>query len=395
MRNSQWLPRLLLALVTIPVIASAATPTYQTQSIEGWTVNIDTRLPAANKAATDRAVVLLTAQLKEIVRVVPAGPVVQLRKVKLWLSPLYPNTPARAEYHPSPIWLSQNGRNPAMAQGIEITNVLVYEAESQRMPLFVLHELAHAYADQVLAGSAAEIKAAFDRAVASKGYDAVQRFNGPGFPMSTERAYAMVSAGEYFAETTEAFFGRNDFQPFTREELTRMDPTMSALLQKVWQVPQTQPVPPPPVVASAFDVRCHYRLTTLWQGEGLSLDIVNDGTNTTPLLAKTALVSGQLWKLTPEASGAYRLTTQWRGPGFSLANTAGNRPLLVTTAAAPEQLWKVTPVGNGAYWLTNQAQAAALSLDIVNDGRNTTPTLAKTGSYSGQMWKVAPVGPCP
>ncbi|RKH54854.1 RICIN domain-containing protein [Corallococcus llansteffanensis] len=394
MRDTKWLPLLLLALTTIPVIASAATPTYQPQVIEGWTVNVDTRLPAANKAATDRAVVLLTAQLKELVRVVPAGPVAQLRKVKLWLSPQYPNTPARAEYHPNPIWLSQNGRNPAMALGIEITNVLVYEAESQRMPLFVLHELAHAYADQVLAGSAAEIKAAFDRAVASKAYDSVQRFNGPGFPMSTERAYAMVSAGEYFAETTEAFFGRNDFQPFTRDELTRMDPTMEALLQKVWQVPQTQPVPPPPVT-SAFKVQCHYRLTTLWQGEGLSLDIVNDGTNTTPLLAKTAMVSGQLWKLTPEASGAWRLTTQWRGTGLSLANTAGNRPLLVATAAAPEQLWKVTPVGNGAYWLTNQAQAAALSLDIVNDGRNTTPILAKTGNFSGQMWKVSPVSPCP
>lgn len=52
-------------------------------------------------------------------------------------------------------------------------------------------------------------------------------------------------------------------------------------------------------VGSAFKVQCHYRLTTLWQGEGLSLDIVNDGTNTTPLLAKTGNFSGQLWKVSP------------------------------------------------------------------------------------------------
>jgi len=39
------------------------------------------------------------------------------------------------------------------------------------------------------------------------------------------RAYAMNDAKEYFAEETEAFFGRNDFYPFTREELKKHDPS--------------------------------------------------------------------------------------------------------------------------------------------------------------------------
>ncbi|RKG93152.1 RICIN domain-containing protein [Corallococcus terminator] len=388
MNPRHWLTRLLLPLMACSGVASAATPTYQTQNIEGWTVNVDTRLPATNKAATDKAVVLLAAQLKEIVRVVPAGPVTQLRKVSLWLSPQYAGQPARAEYHPNAAWLSSNGRNPAMARNVEISNVLVFEAESQRMPQFVLHELAHAYADQVLAGSAAELQAAYTRAVASKGYDLVQRFNGPGQPTTTERAYAMSNVSEYFAETTEAFFGRNDFQPFNRDELAKVDPTVTALLQKVWQVPTAPPGP-------SFNPQCFYRLTTLWQGDGLSLDIVNDGTNTTPLLMKTATASGQQWKLTPEANGAWRLTTLWRGADLSLANTSTNRPLLVKTAAVAEQQWKVTPVGNGFYWLTNQGQGGALSLDILNDGRNTAPVLARTASASGQHWKVVPVSACP
>jgi len=41
---------------------------------------------------------------------------------------------------------------------------------------------------------------------------------------------------EYFAETTEAFFSRNDFFPFTREELHQHDPEMETLLERVWKL---------------------------------------------------------------------------------------------------------------------------------------------------------------
>jgi len=41
---------------------------------------------------------------------------------------------------------------------------------------------------------------------------------------------------EYFAESTEAFFSRNDFFPFTRDELRRHDPEMEQLLSRLWRV---------------------------------------------------------------------------------------------------------------------------------------------------------------
>lgn len=46
----------------------------------------------------------------------------------------------------------------------------------------------------------------------------------------------MTDPMEYFAETTEAFFSRNDFFPFTRDELHSHDPKMFALLKKLWGV---------------------------------------------------------------------------------------------------------------------------------------------------------------
>lgn len=50
----------------------------------------------------------------------------------------------------------------------------------------------------------------------------------------------MTSPFEYFVETTEAYFSRNDFFPFTRDELKQHDPAMFALLTKLWGV-EVQP----------------------------------------------------------------------------------------------------------------------------------------------------------
>jgi hypothetical protein len=402
MPSPKWL---LLAALAFACIASAASPvpTHQTRTLEGWTVRIDKRLlTAANKPATDKALALIAAQLKEAVRLIPAAHMAQLRKVTLWLSPPYPNAPPKGEYHPDEGWLIRNGRNPAMVKSIEFTNVSTFEAASKRMPMFVLHELSHAYHHQVLGYEHAGLKAAYARARASKSYDCVEVVNGPELPSLFERAYAMTDVPEYFAESSEAFFGRNETYPFTREDLGKHDPGMLALLHQVWQVPTTTPPPPPTTatlpVSSDFDARCYYRLTNLWQGEGMSLDILNDGKdNNVPILNRTGGYTGQMWKLTPEADGFYRLTTQWRGTSLSLAYTAGNRPLLVKSADVPEQRWKLTPEPNGIYRLTTQAQGDALSLDIVNDSRaNNIPILDTTGcNDSGQLWKVTSVGPPP
>src|SRR6185295_11791647 len=104
-----------------------------------------------------------------------------------------------------------------VAKGIKKKNFRILERDVKRMPVVVLHELAHAYHDQVFGFGNAEIKAAYKPAKESKGYDKVERWHGNGRPNRFERAYAMTDPQEYFAETTEAFFGRNDFFPFTNE----------------------------------------------------------------------------------------------------------------------------------------------------------------------------------
>lgn len=205
----------------------------EAREIEGWKVFVSAALLAEDKAATERALELLQGQLKVIVRVVPQAAVAELRKVSLWISPEYAGIEPRAEYHPDAGWLRANRRDPAMAKGVEFTDVRNFEDECRRMPMLALHELAHAYHDRVLSHKHAGIKAAYERAKAGGKYDRVQRRNAKG-KVRFDRAYALTNAQEYFAETSEAFFGVNDFFPYTREELEKHDPDAVALLEAVW-----------------------------------------------------------------------------------------------------------------------------------------------------------------
>ena len=226
------------ALIAVCLLPGVMGARCQTNVVEGWTVVVNERLLAEEKVATEKALEILRGQLKEIARVVPPAAVAKLREVRLWFSPEYPGVKPCAEYHPGAAWLRENGRDPAMVKGIEFTDIRNFEAEARRMPNFTLHELAHAYHDRVLPDGFdnAKLKAAFERAKASQSYDKVERWFGSGKPNTFERSYAMRNPQEYFAESTEAYFARNDFFPFTREDLKRHDPDMEQLLSRFWGV---------------------------------------------------------------------------------------------------------------------------------------------------------------
>lgn len=220
----------------LPSLATARVPfeSHETRKIQGWTIHISHALKKSQPKKTATAIKLLTGQLKRVVRSVPPKAVNALRTVPIWINPQYEGVQPRAEYHPSKGWLSDNERDPQMAKAIEITNVAKFEAENRRMPDLILHELAHAYHDQVLSFDHAAIKEAFELAVKSGTYDSVKRFTGR--KTITDKAYAMSNHKEYFAETTEALFGQNDFYPFNLKELQAHDPQMVIVLKRCWGV---------------------------------------------------------------------------------------------------------------------------------------------------------------
>ena len=224
----------LAGLVAVPAASPAQDrafdpqSAYLEQSIQGFTVLVNTKVLAqASAAAAVRAE--LARQFEEVTEVLPPPAVSALRQVRVWVE--WSKRPdAGAEFHVSRRWLEQNGYNPAKASGIEISNSLNFLHWSRaEQPCMVLHELAHAYHFLVLGESHPEIAAAYRQAVERGLYESVDYVGGGKRP-----AYALVNEKEYFAELSEAYFGRNDYYPFTRADLQRHDPVGYALVQRLW-----------------------------------------------------------------------------------------------------------------------------------------------------------------
>ncbi|MEM8956054.1 MAG: sulfatase/phosphatase domain-containing protein, partial [Verrucomicrobiota bacterium] len=214
-----------------------ATWERRTQNLKGWTIYSNESLWQNNPDVMKRAMEIISLQLDRVLDTVPPAALKKLQEVPLYINPPYPETRGKAEYHPHAGWLRKNNRDPAMAKAVEFTNARILPFENKRMPYVVLHELAHAYHDQVLGFDHPEIKAAYERAKNSGTYNQVKRWTGT--EETIDKAYAMSTPQEYFAESTEAFFGKNDFYPFTREELKKHDPAIHDLLDKLWNSTHT------------------------------------------------------------------------------------------------------------------------------------------------------------
>jgi hypothetical protein len=226
-------------LVLGGVTSSAADePAYVSREVRGWTLLVRGELmEPGRREATESALGLIAEQLGDVARLIPPPALAKLREVRIYLSPPYPGVGPKAEYHSDAGWLRANGRDPAMARSVEFTNLAILDREVRRMPMLTLHELAHAYHHQVLGFDHAGIKETFAKARAAGTYEAVARRDWQGRETRGVRAYALTNDKEYFAETTEAFFGRNDFFPFDRAELERADPAACEMLRQAWGLP--------------------------------------------------------------------------------------------------------------------------------------------------------------
>jgi hypothetical protein len=243
-RPALWI---LMVLLATPICrAYDATEKYETRKLEGWTLRINQELLKKDGDLANRTLRLLEFQLYQITRVVPAPALAKLKEIPIWIELAHPRHPCMC-YHPSPEWLREHDMNPEKAGGVEIANADTFLKWTKDQPWMVLHEMAHGYHHRVLGYDNPEIKAAYEKAVASKQYESVRHING-----GMVRHYALNNDQEYFAESTEAYFGMNDFYPFVRAELKQHDPGMFELLGKVWGMDGAKvPVKDKPAKSSA------------------------------------------------------------------------------------------------------------------------------------------------
>ncbi|GAB5443459.1 MAG: metallopeptidase [Fuerstiella sp.] len=231
------------ALATFVLLAAAASATEPVRTsnppqfydpvprqIEGWTVKVDPALlKPENQELANRCFAALQNHLQRVRYIVPEDRVTQLQRLPIWIDLQHELT--SMQYHPGAGWLKNNGYDPRLEKHVHIPRAaaLVDPKMWAKHPYVVLHELAHAYHDQVLSFEHPEVKATWEAARDAGILKDVLLYTG-----RRVEHYGLTNHKEYFAESTEAYFGVNDFYPFVRAELKEHDPRMFAMQEKIW-----------------------------------------------------------------------------------------------------------------------------------------------------------------
>lgn len=202
------------------------------QNIEGWTVHVDPTLLEGGEHVEEgkKALKMLANHLQRITILLPKKPLAKMKKMEIWLEHDHPELNGM-QYHPGAGWLKGRGYDPRLAKKVHITRAAALFDRNQMLkhPAVILHELAHAYHDQILDFGEQSIIAAYDSAMKKGILEKVRSHSG-----QTVRHYGATNHKEYFAEATEAYLYRNDFYPFVAAELRHYDPKGFEVMKKIW-----------------------------------------------------------------------------------------------------------------------------------------------------------------
>lgn len=198
--------------------------------IEGWSVSIDSRLLERDTPVGRRALTLARDQLRQIRYRVGKRALADLLRVEIQLD-LTHGALTSMQYHPSAEWLRNNGYATNLARRVHIPDATRYSAphHTGTQPWAMLHELAHAYHHQVLSYDHEGIRSSFNAYRESGRGDPTRHVDGRPC-----RHYALTNEKEFFAEMTEAYFGINDFMPFTHEDLRESEPEIYSRMEAIW-----------------------------------------------------------------------------------------------------------------------------------------------------------------
>ena len=198
--------------------------------LEGWTIEWDPEIAKSNDALFFSDIrMALSNHFQRIKFLLPEDKVTALQTLPIRVDKKHELS--NMQYHPSKGWLISNGYDPKLEKRVHIPRAenLLKRSTWQKHPYVILHELAHAYHDQILSFENKEIIEAYKRSEKAGLYERVLLYRG-----GKTRHYARTNHKEFFAEMTESYVGVNDFYPFVRAELKEHDPQTYGLMEKIW-----------------------------------------------------------------------------------------------------------------------------------------------------------------
>ena len=238
---------LMAAAALAAVAANAATyePTshYAVMEIEGWQVYVHRDLlPAGTQREIgEPALKQLKYGLAKMRQMVADKPLEKLQKVKIWLEVDSTHgkhgRTAAYQYHPDLDWLEKMDFNPGKHKCVEFgTAAGLAKRSDLRSAQVTMHELAHAYHDQVLGFDNADVLAAHKRAREEGKYPA-------------NDWVVKADHKEFFAGVTTRYFESEK----ARKELVDRDPVFARKLEEYWGKPKALLETPPGNAPAASD----------------------------------------------------------------------------------------------------------------------------------------------
>lgn len=218
---------------TLVVFCTSSLPNFLQTNLDGVTVNIQKDIAFNLQNQADFR--FLLSRILRIKAQVPDWFFQFVKNTKIWVD--NSSVDGSAWYNASAEWLVENGYPREMAKGVQITNLRNYvDWTRKNQPEMLLHEMSHAYHHQVMVQGYNNpfIMSAYTTSMSSGKYNSVDYSLG-----GKQKAYATNNQIEFFAELTEAWFGKNDYYPFTKEELRIFDLPGYELMNKVWKLRYT------------------------------------------------------------------------------------------------------------------------------------------------------------
>lgn len=155
-----------------------------------------------------------------------------------WAAERLPTKGHGSGFHYSAIWLRANGFDAEREGVIEIYNATDFLTNKPVFPMTLVHELTHRL--QYLAaqsgnpsGVATRMAELYKRAVESGKGNKVAHILSPEGELRAA-PWMKTEWREYFANLAEAFFGRDQYYPFTRDDLISYDREACEALAELW-----------------------------------------------------------------------------------------------------------------------------------------------------------------
>ena len=137
-------------------------------------------------------------------------------------------------FHPDAQWLKDHLLPQEFVASIHIINpknllddhkILDYQKS------YLLHELTHSFYYNCLENKKEDIRKAFQKALKSKKYEKV----ATSFSKKKVRSYAIQNEREYFSELSESYLYKNDYFPFTKDDLRAFDKIGFEVIDNSWK----------------------------------------------------------------------------------------------------------------------------------------------------------------